>query len=159
MSLLRKITAKPWEHAGEMEGLHGGYSGGQAAGMVARWDGVAWQYLVPSEGWLAWDLEAGILRVWQDGSQSWETAISAQLPKLGIATVADDTNRLAVAAPAARFDRPSRCTLPITALRVTPPSSLAIWLADCPSAHIFFRVSTRSSVHDMMYLPFADPLF
>src|SRR6056297_950527 len=25
-----------------------------------------------------------------------------------------------------RFDRPSRCTLPITALRVTPPNSLAI---------------------------------
>jgi cytochrome c oxidase subunit 3 len=23
MSLLRKLTAKPWEHAGEMEGLHG----------------------------------------------------------------------------------------------------------------------------------------
>jgi len=23
MSLLRKVTAKPWEHAGEMEGLHG----------------------------------------------------------------------------------------------------------------------------------------
>lgn len=32
MSLLRKVTAKPWEHAGEMEGLHGGYAGGQAAG-------------------------------------------------------------------------------------------------------------------------------
>ncbi len=32
MSLLRKIAAKPWEHAGEMDGLHGGYSSGQAAG-------------------------------------------------------------------------------------------------------------------------------
>src|SRR6056297_789674 len=29
-----------------------------------------------------------------------------------------------------RLDRPRRCTLPITALRVTPPNSLAIWLAD-----------------------------
>ena len=28
-----------------------------------------------------------------------------------------------------------------TALRVTPPSSLAIWLADWPSAHIFLSVS------------------
>src|SRR5436305_3824794 len=33
----------------------------------------------------------------------------------------------------ARPERPSRCTLPITALRVMPPSSAAIWLADRPS--------------------------
>ncbi len=39
--------------------------------------------------------------------------------------------------------------MPITALRVTPPSSLAIWLALWPSPHIFFRVSTRSSVQDI----------
>src|SRR6056297_2222441 len=48
-----------------------------------------------------------------------------------------------------RLDRPSRCTLPITALRVTPPSSFAIWLADWPSAHIFFSFSTRSSLQDI----------
>src|SRR2546430_9498729 len=47
----------------------------------------------------------------------------------------------------ARPDNPSRCTLPITALRVTPPSSAAIRLAESPSAHSFFRSSTRSSVH------------
>src|SRR3954470_13071218 len=46
----------------------------------------------------------------------------------------------------ARPDRPRRCTLPMTALRVMPPSSPAIWLADRPSAHNFFRRSTRSSV-------------
>ena len=46
----------------------------------------------------------------------------------------------------ARPERPSRCTLPITALRVMPPSSPAIWLAERPSAHSFFRSSTRSSV-------------
>ena len=49
----------------------------------------------------------------------------------------------------ARPDRPSRCTLPITALRVMPPSSPAIWLAERPSDHSFFSNSTRSSVHDM----------
>lgn len=32
MNLIRKVTAKPWEHAGEMEGLHGGYSAGVSAG-------------------------------------------------------------------------------------------------------------------------------
>jgi hypothetical protein len=39
--------------------------------------------------------------------------------------------------------------LPITALRLTPPSSSAIWLAVDPSAHIFFSRSMRSSVQDM----------
>src|ERR1700755_584181 len=49
----------------------------------------------------------------------------------------------------ARPDKPSRCTLPITALRVMPPSSAAIWLADNPSVQSFFNVSTRSSVQVM----------
>src|SRR6056297_808618 len=60
----------------------------------------------------------------------------------------------AVSAPDAaapfRFDSPRRCTLPITALRVTPPSSLAIWLADWPSLQSFLRSSTRSSLQDMV---------
>ena len=51
----------------------------------------------------------------------------------------------------ARFESPKRCTFPITALRVTPPSSLAIWLADWPSPHIFFSSSTRSSVQDISF--------
>src|ERR1700678_879276 len=45
----------------------------------------------------------------------------------------------------ARPDRPSRCTLPITAFRVTLPSSAAIWLAERPASQSFFRCSTRSS--------------
>src|SRR5215472_15041069 len=53
----------------------------------------------------------------------------------------------------ARPESPSRCTFPITALRVMPPSSAAIWLAERPSDHSFFRSSTRSSVHDMLALP------
>src|ERR1700752_5142130 len=53
---------------------------------------------------------------------------------------------------AARPDRPNRWTLPITALRVTPPSCFAIWLAERPSIHSFFRVSTRSSVQPIALL-------
>src|SRR5262245_37643490 len=49
----------------------------------------------------------------------------------------------------ARPDRPRRCTLPITALRVTPPRRPAIWLAERPSAHSFFKSSTRSSFQAM----------
>src|SRR5689334_4280947 len=53
----------------------------------------------------------------------------------------------------ARPESPRRCTLPITALRVMPPSSPAIWLADNPSAQSFLRSSTRSSVQDMSLYP------
>jgi hypothetical protein len=60
---------------------------------------------------------------------------------------------VAGASPLLRLDRPSRCTLPITALRVTEPSSLAICEADLPSFHIFFSSSTRSSVQDMLLAP------
>jgi len=37
MSLLRKITAKPWEHAGEMEGLHGEFVVTRSAGQMGLW--------------------------------------------------------------------------------------------------------------------------
>ena len=40
----------------------------------------------------------------------------------------------------ARPDKPSRCTLPITALRLTLPSSAAIWLAESPASQSFFQL-------------------
>ena len=45
----------------------------------------------------------------------------------------------------ARPESPSRCTLPITAFRVTFPSSAAIWLAESPASQSFLSCSTRSS--------------
>ena len=36
---------------------------------------------------------------------------------------------------------------------LTPPSDLAIWLAESPSSHSFFSVSTRSSVQPMVPPP------
>ena len=49
-----------------------------------------------------------------------------------------------------RPDMPSRCTLPITALRVMPlASSWAIWLALNPSSQSLRKSSTRSSVQDI----------
>src|SRR5215203_2857457 len=50
-----------------------------------------------------------------------------------------------------RPESPRRCTLPITALRVMPPNSAAIWLADKPSDQSFLSCSTRSSVHVMEF--------
>ena len=37
MSLLKKITAKPWEHAGEMEGIHGEVIVVRSAGQMGLW--------------------------------------------------------------------------------------------------------------------------
>src|SRR5690349_11990440 len=50
-----------------------------------------------------------------------------------------------------RDSRPRRCALPMTALRLTPPSSSAIWLAVAPSVHIDLRRSMRSSVQLMKF--------
>jgi hypothetical protein len=51
---------------------------------------------------------------------------------------------------------PRRCALPMTALRLTPPSSSAIWLAVKPFSQRFRSVSIRSSVHDMQKFPVTD---
>jgi hypothetical protein len=52
--------------------------------------------------------------------------------------------------------RPRRCALPITALRLTPPSSSAIWLAVDPPSHIFLSVAMRSSVQLIEFYPFSN---
>src|SRR6266478_8667535 len=57
----------------------------------------------------------------------------------------------------ARPERPRRWTLPITALRVTPPSCLAIWLAESPSCQSFLRSSTRSSVQPICASHLGEP--
>ena len=78
--------------------------------------------------------------------------LMGEMPAEGLATRrgagrAAGRERGAVLVGLARADNFSRCTLPITALRVTPsPSSPAIWLAERPSIQSFFKVSTRSSV-------------
>ena len=59
----------------------------------------------------------------------------------------------------ARPESPSRCTLPITALRVTPPKRPAIWLALSPSDQSFFSSSTLSSVQAMFRPPRLDSEF
>lgn len=37
MSFLRKITSKPWEHAGEMQGVHGEFVVVRSAGQMGLW--------------------------------------------------------------------------------------------------------------------------
>src|SRR5690606_12033802 len=63
------------------------------------------------------------------------------------------TGRLAGRDGVARPAKPRRWTLPITALRVTPPSCFAIWLAESPSAHSLRSSATRSSDQPMCSSP------
>jgi len=87
---------------GEMHALGGSPTGAWAGqgGQLASWDGTAWQFVTPQQGWLAWDLTTAELRVWNDTAVAWLATAPAQLDLLGIATPADAVNRLAVAAPA-----------------------------------------------------------
>lgn len=68
-------------------------------GAVAAWQDGAWSFFPADEGWLAWIRGEGLLLAWRDGA--WQPAIGLNpTPRVGIATTADDTNRLAVSAPA-----------------------------------------------------------
>ncbi|WP_187970281.1 DUF2793 domain-containing protein [Aquibium microcysteis] len=76
----------------------GGAWGGPAGAIAARQDG-AWAFYPAAEGWLAYVRDEALLLVRRDGA--WHPAVNIEeTPRLGIATAADDTNRLAVSAAA-----------------------------------------------------------
>ena len=66
---------------------------GQAAGMLALWDGQAWRFFSPAEGWRGQVLDEGAELVWQGGA--W-----AAPARIGVNAAPDETNRLAVSANA-----------------------------------------------------------
>lgn len=72
---------------------------------IAIWQGPeagsGWLFLAPQPGWHIWDQMDGQMRVWDGGG--WTPLPCLQTPQIGVATPADDTNRLAVAAPASLF--------------------------------------------------------
>jgi hypothetical protein len=69
------------------------------AGKIAAFQDGAWFFHSPRPGWLVWDAADGALIVF-DGIE-WHPAFDPQnLPFIGINATADETNRLAVAAPA-----------------------------------------------------------
>lgn len=89
-------------HPGSVHALGAGASGawaGQDHRLAAFLNG-GWHFISPAVGWRAFGRADGSLRLW-NGSQ-WDSPTSQveTLPQLGIATSADATNRLAVAAPA-----------------------------------------------------------
>ena len=66
-------------------------------GKLAVWVGSGWLFVTPQEGWIAHDLAGVVLRQWRGGQ--W-VALLQNLGGLGVGTVSDATNRLAVASDA-----------------------------------------------------------
>ncbi|MCV3735802.1 DUF2793 domain-containing protein [Rhizobium sp. TRM96647] len=78
----------------------GAWSG--MAGWVAQWRDGGWHFLQSKAGWLAWCALRQRLHV-HDGT-GWQPFTQiGDLPTLGINTAADETNRLALSAPASLF--------------------------------------------------------
>ncbi|KIC46050.1 hypothetical protein RA28_08285 [Ruegeria sp. ANG-S4] len=67
---------------------------------LAAWIDTAWHFLVPVPGWQAWDLSAGLLKVWNGDDWVALPQETSNLPGLGVATGYDGTNRLSVRSPA-----------------------------------------------------------
>lgn len=76
---------------------------GQDGKIAAFWGG-AWAFLTPQAGWLARVIDEDATLAHSGGA--WVAALTPPetLPKLGIATSADTTNRLSVSSPASLFD-------------------------------------------------------
>lgn len=96
-------TAPPADpDAGHMAGLGAAPTGAWAGqgGAVAYWDGGAWLFLTPRDGWRAWGVSETELRVWRNGI--WQPLVSRldNLDGLGIGAAADPVNRLSVSAEA-----------------------------------------------------------
>ncbi len=73
---------------------------------VALWDGTAWQFFAPAEGWQAYDRDSGGVLLF-DGA-GWASAglgilSDGTLPMLGVNTTPDAGNRLAVKTDQALF--------------------------------------------------------
>jgi len=81
-------------------GLAPGGSWAGQGGRLAQWQFGQWLFLTPQNGWRAWDQTAALLRVFQGGT--WLEQLQ-NLDGLGIGTVSDTQNRLAIAAPASLF--------------------------------------------------------
>lgn len=72
-------------------------------GKLAWFTDNAWVFIAPSEGWRAWDAQAGQLRVHSAGSWLPVVPPLQNLDGVGIGATSDATNRLAVASDASLF--------------------------------------------------------
>ncbi|MCE8009865.1 DUF2793 domain-containing protein [Aestuariivita sp.] len=75
-------------------------------GMLAIADDTGWQFLAPSEGWIAWDETDRQIRVYSGGiwiAQAGGGAVAEEVPRIGVSTAPDAVNRLAIASDASLF--------------------------------------------------------
>lgn len=79
-------------------GATGAWSG--HATEIAAWQSGAWTFLDPSPGWQVYDRSDKTQLVFDAGTWTPLAALGSALPRLGVNTTADTTNRLAVAAAA-----------------------------------------------------------
>ncbi|WP_417309255.1 DUF2793 domain-containing protein [Devosia sp.] len=63
---------------------------------IAAWDGSAWQFFGPAEGWLAWVVDEAGLIAWDGSGWAVTAGLGGVLPLLGINAAPDATNRLAL---------------------------------------------------------------
>lgn len=70
------------------------------AGKLAQWQFGQWQFIAPQEGWRAWDLTDGLMRIYSGGG--WGELLQ-NVAGLGLGTTSDAQNLLAVASPASLF--------------------------------------------------------
>jgi hypothetical protein len=73
-------------------------------GNLGLWQDDAWVYIIPREGWRAWFVDTGKMRVLSDGTwQDIPLPATGAFHQLGINASADTQNRLTVASPASLF--------------------------------------------------------
>ena len=69
-------------------------------GELAVWDGVAWRFMQPTEGWRGYDKSAGTSIVFENGSWQNEEPNLQNVSGLGIGTSSDAVNKLSVSSDA-----------------------------------------------------------
>ena len=102
----RALTAPPASPlTGEAYIVPAGATGAWAGhtGEIAAWATTAWLFLDPAAGWQVWCKADSTALVFDAGSWTALASLGSALPRLGVNTSADATNRLAVAAPATLF--------------------------------------------------------
>jgi hypothetical protein len=69
---------------------------------IAFFGEAGWEFVVPLTGWQAFVQASGDIAAW-DGTDWVTSGVPTEVPRLGISTAADTTNRLAVSAAASLF--------------------------------------------------------
>jgi hypothetical protein len=77
----------------------GAWSG--QSGKIAAWQDGAWSFHTPREGWMAWIADETIFLI-HDGA-GWTGGATQNAAMIGVGTIADATNKLAVASGAVLF--------------------------------------------------------